>query len=340
MPGFKAAFAGIALFCMAASIPALAIDSGGPYLIGWGVNPQNVRPTFIRDHLAYMETKPYDGAGISSNAGWTLMDGPSISYTTMYNEFAPMAGLTYTKLKHNLAAVNINRPADFFDDWSVTIQNFATFAKMIKAIGGIEGILFDNEAYKLGVFNYPDDCKYASTKSLLEYQNQARLRGSQIMAAMIAEFPDIQVLFLHGPYVSWPNVPSYVLPNSWASGNELMGPFSVGFMQNEGSGGAMGRDGGELYQLRSATDFQNAYQWRKYDFGTDQLNVPWIPSAIRNSVWPKVCGVDFGVYNGGGQTSTSIKTTMINALTRCDRYTWFYVEGFDLFSPGGTPTHW
>jgi hypothetical protein len=43
----------------------------------------------------------------------------------------------FEKLQHNFAKVYVTRPADLFDDWSVTIENFQNLAKVLQDIGFI-----------------------------------------------------------------------------------------------------------------------------------------------------------------------------------------------------------
>ena len=49
-------------------------------------------------------------------------------------------------MKHNFAVVHVERPTDFFDDWTDTIQSFQNLAIVLRDIG-IQGIMFDNEEY-------------------------------------------------------------------------------------------------------------------------------------------------------------------------------------------------
>jgi len=45
---------------------------------------------------------------------------------------------------------------------------------------GFEGIFYDNEEYNVHMWQYPGNCKYASTKTASQYQEQWRLRGQQV----------------------------------------------------------------------------------------------------------------------------------------------------------------
>src|SRR5205823_233330 len=132
---------------------------------------------------------PFDGLTISTTTGSAIMNGDVRTYAAIASDFAPLNGLSFTRVKHNFALLNVDRPADFFGDWTVTIENFRVLAKVLKE-KEIEGIFFDNEEYRQPLFNYPEDCDDHS-KSLQQYQDQARLRGRQIMKAMAGEYPEI-----------------------------------------------------------------------------------------------------------------------------------------------------
>jgi len=42
---------------------------------------------------------------------------------------------------------------------------------------GLEGIFFDDEEYRVHMWQYPNDCKYAASKTVTQYREQWRLRG-------------------------------------------------------------------------------------------------------------------------------------------------------------------
>src|SRR5262249_37175427 len=156
---------------------------------------------FIRDRSEFIDSLPFDGMTISTDTGRDLMKGTARSYSQMALDFGPLARVAFKRLKHNFALVTVNRPADFFDDWSVTIENFQTLARVLRA-RHIEGILLDNEEYDQGLFDYPKDCSYPS-RALQSYQDQARLRGREIMEAMVKVYPQIVIMVLHGPYTTF-----------------------------------------------------------------------------------------------------------------------------------------
>lgn len=306
-------------------------------------------PAFIANNKAFLETQPFNGLiaylrndATGFNATTKTTTTTRLSATDLATLLAPLRNTTFSQLRENFALIQGTTPPDFFDDWSIPVANFGAVARALKD-AGLKGIVFDNEQYFSPWGNYPTGCKYTA-RSLAEYQTQARLRGRQVMEAMLAQFPEIAVITLHGPTVSEPRVPTPLFP-VWYTANEMFGPFFTGMMEGQ-TGTALNIDGGELYHLRSADEFKRAYDWRKYTMPSDAFNCAFIPPALRPS-WPGKSSISFGVYDrpfgGAGMDPTIARTTITNALRQADRYVWFYTEGPTFLRPpsaGGASATW
>jgi len=341
---------GVLVLCQAGAAAPSAATATSSSLIycGWFGNTIPT-PAFIAANKSFLETQPFHGlvaylrndtSGL--NVTTSLMTTTPVSYTAIASVLAPMRGATFATLRENFGLVQGSRPPDFFDDWSVTIQNFANAALALKD-AGLKGIVFDNEQYVSPWGNYPTGVKYSS-RTLAEYQVQARLRGRQVMQAMTAQFPGLAILTLHGPTISEPLVPQPLFP-LWCMANELQGPFFSGMAEGLPSG-ALNIDGGELYHLRTADEFLRAYTWRKYTLPSDAINCAFIPPALRPS-WPGLSSISFGVYDrpfgGAAMDPTILRSTLANALRQADRYVWFYTEGATFLLPasqGGASATW
>jgi len=332
-PAFLMALALLAAGC--------ATMKAGPLLINAQQASFRTRPEYVREHFAHIETLPFDGLVLSTATGRALMSGTARSYAQIDGDFAPLGGLAFTRMKHNFALVNVDRPADFFGDWSVTIENFRLLARVLKE-KGVEGIFFDNEDYDRPLFNHPEDCSDPA-KSLAEYRAQARLRGRQIMQAVAGEYPGIVVMAFHGPYSSAPDTPDAVRrgQTNWQS-EELRGPFSAGFIEGLDSRSRF-IDGGEVYAYRTVADFQGSYDYRKTGIATVAADCPFIDAFLR-PVWPLKVGISFGVYNlpFGGQSMnpTIMRPTLERALRRCDSFVWLYSEELNWNAPGEAAQSW
>ena len=136
------------------------------------------------------------------------------------------------------------------------------------------------------------------------------------MEAMVAVFPDIVVLTLHGPYISEPKAPSPLFP-AWHLTNRLLGPFFAGFVEGAGDR-AVCVDGGELYHLRKDDDFRRSAEWRRTTFPSDRVDCAWLTPAAR-AAWPQRVEIAFGVYDRP-LDPPALKNVVAAALRRTDRY--------------------
>jgi hypothetical protein len=306
----------------------------------------STRTPNIVKNIDYIESLPFDGMVVDVPVSWQVMEGKPLNYDDIYGPWlAPLEG-KFKKFTHNFLRAQINNPGDVFDDtkWNITIENWRLLARATRQAGFV-GIFFDNEEYFKPWLDFPED--YTNpTRSVTEYQAQAQLRGRQIMQAVTAEFPDVDVLFLHGPYISEPKTPSYVKKNQVADADsyELSGPLFVGFLEGAGDRATI-IDGGEVYQYRTQEDFQRSYDWRKYGMASAETNSAFIPPALR-AQWPNRVSISYGVYNQTWPTPqdqmnpTIMKSTLANALQRADDYVWFYAEKDTWFVPGGVSQEW
>jgi hypothetical protein len=97
------------------------------------------------------------------------------------------------------------------------------------------------------------------------------------------------------------------------------------------------------------SDFAIHYEWRKYTIASDANNSPNIPVSLR-PLWPDRVSISYGVDDGLSaypKTPALLKTTLENALNRCDDYIWFFSEsvaagghGFPYLISGKTPVEW
>ena len=357
MPSLRNRFRPVAL----AAAAGLAVLGGleGPaaparrtaYLLlhDWfGTSPVS-SPSFIRAHRERLDSLPFDGivvyvrnADLSVNVSARVMGREELTPREVESTLAPLKGLSFRRLTRNFAAVLGGRPPDFMDDWSVPVRNFALLAKAARE-AGLKGIYFDNENYHAPWGDHPAGVRHPKIP-LADYQKQARIRGREVMEAMVRQFPDIVVLALHGPYLSEPRAPAPLFPQ-WQSRNELLGPFFAGFVEGAGDRATV-VDGGELYHLRTEREFQESYEWRKSDFPSDRVDSAFLPPNVRG-LWSRRVRFGFGVYDrpfkGHRMDPDILAATLSHALRQSDSYVWLYVEGPSFLSPpeqGGASQEW
>lgn len=307
-------------------------------------------PYYIRQNLEFLDTLPAEGlavyvrtADLTVNVTMNVVKNEVLGYDRIAKALAPLKGLRPRRILQNFAMVLTRKPPDFFGDWSSIVTNFADLARAAREVG-LKGIYFDNENYESPWANYPEGVAHRE-KTLREYQDQARLRGKEIMQAMVKEFPAIVVISLHGPYSSEPKAPPEPLFPGWHAANELLGPFFAGFVEGAGKEG-LSVDGGELYSLRSDEEFRKNYLWRKRTIASDSFNCAFIPPAVR-AQWPTRVSVAFGIttvaFRGREMNPETLRSTLANALVHTDRYVWVFPENVTFLKPakdGGADEAW
>jgi len=331
---------------------ACAPAGGSPpalILHDWSGSSPGPTPTFLRQNKTHLETLPFDGIAVYlrspdgvDNITNAVMTNTPLGYPAMVRVLTPLKGLQFQNLTRNFAAVFSGRPPDFFNDWSTILHNFTDLARAAREFG-LKGIYFDNENYFSNWCRYPEGVEYPNLP-LKEYQEQARKRGRQIMEAMVAQFPDIVVISLHGPYISEPKAPAPLFPQ-WQTANQLMGPFFCGFLEGAGKR-AVCVDGGKLFHLRTPEEFKDAYDWRKSGIISDRVNSAFIPAPLRLT-WPAKSNVAFGINDRPtgklDMLPEILRPTIAGALRHSDSYAWLCVERFTFLKTpqnGGAGEPW
>jgi len=314
-------------------------------LVQQGIEARTPRLVANRRHV---ESLPFDGLAIHVPQSWSVMSGERFEpFADWYEHWlAPLEGLWRRPLASYLLAF-VDDLGDLFDDgaWDVAIENWRDLARGA-ARAGFAGIFYDNEEYARPWHNFPED--YASpTESLAAYREQARLRGRQVMEAVVAEFPAVRLLVFHGPYVSEPKTPRRVVRDQVgdAAEHELLGPFFVGLVEGAGAAATV-IDGGEVYQQRTAADFAASYAWRKRGIAAAETDCAFIPPALRDR-WAEAVSVGFAVYNRSWpdprrdvMTPAIMERTLGRALRRADDVVWYWTERDNWLVPGGMPAAW
>jgi hypothetical protein len=172
------------------------------------------------------------------------------------------------------------------------------------------------------------------------------LRGTQIMQAISAEFPEITVLVYHGPYLSEPKTPDSVIVQQAGPGDtsDLTGSVFVGFLEGLGPEATL-VDGGEVYGYRTPDDFSGSYQWRKHDIASEETDSAIIPEDAR-ARWADDVSISFGIYNLPFPTEeykvnpAIMRATLENALRVADQYVWYYTYEDNWLIPNDMPACW
>ncbi len=348
-------------FSIASLILLATAAFGQPYLILHDLPHAHANPTFLRTNYNYINTLPIDGLFVYVDAGGTNITGsamqPSpISFTTIENVLAPFKGLTWSTMKRNFGLLYWGPGwPDLYDDskWAIVSQNMANYARALRE-AGLVGVAFDNENYsRYG--NYGDPT-CGSPRTRQECQAKMVQRGAQVMQAMIAQFPTIEVLFFMDTHLSdktFYQRPEFRFVNDIAFANLLVGPFTAGAVQATVNTSAQVVLGGENpgFEAKTPQAFNEVYQYQKFGVVNNALHPTdsesraagqngWIPSSLR-PLWPNLVSAGVAVYNMNNidtrnNMPTTLQSTITHALNRVDKYVWLYME---TWSPDANPPH-
>jgi len=350
----------LCLSCWFAAISNLALARPVLILHDFYAGPEP-NPTFVRNNLAYLESLPIDGMTVYlrdphwiTNVTGDVFAPTPMSYSSIASVLAPIAGLNSRTLNNNFGLMFAGPGIDAFDEasWAVRVQNMGNFAAALKN-AGLKGMFFDNE-------NYLDWAHYggrgcSAVHTLKECQDQMRLRGQQVMSAMVSSFPEITLLCMNGSWVSDNTFYDRSGLDNISNANELSGPFFVGLIENQGNAATV-VDGGEFYRSRTVADFNARYQDQKYGVASDIGAVAdsktraagangFIPAYLR-PLWASKISASAGVFEkASGMDPAIFQTTLTNALNRVDQYAWLYTEILTFLEPPGAyptaaPAQW
>jgi hypothetical protein len=296
-------------------------------------------PAWIQSHVREMEQLGFDGVVTTLGPlSQSIYSQTPVSYEEIRTALSPLAQTRFTTMTHNFVIIYAGSN-QLYDDNTIALQNFRNLARAARE-AGLEGIVYDNEYYTGGPgWKWPEA---TPGQALEQAQGQAHDRGKQAMEAMISAWPETTLLAFYGPWVSDPGTaanyegaafqPIPYNDVSWA--NQLLGPWVLGMIDATRGTAAKVVDGGEVYSLRSATQFDQAYRWAKTEMASYGSIVP---AAMRDSYASDV-SVGFGVFdrpsNGVGMDAAAWRETLANALRRTDRYVWAYTESYDWWGSG------
>jgi hypothetical protein len=170
--------------------------------VGWDLFSDT---KWIREHLAEMEARPFDGIVI--NATGRRDDGKNQFLRTAFSREpwkyewfagaeADLRASRFQRFTDNFLLVGANPgDVDWFDDegWRAVVEHFRIAARLAKA-GGMKGICFDPEPYDPPheAFTYKAQTG-RDRRTFEEYAAKACQRGREVMKAVAAEYPDITI---------------------------------------------------------------------------------------------------------------------------------------------------
>lgn len=186
------------VFAISAAPHAATLGPPAKKLIeyGWDVPT----PAQMRDELAAMEQRPFDGLIFRLSAGHNAFLTKALDPGKFDEDQHILQNLQFTRFRDNFVLVWGSPPADFdwFNDgqWDAIEANAKLLVRTALA-GRIRGICFDPEPYDFSLWNYAKQPR-TNAYTFAEYRSKVRQRGSQLMRAFEGPMPGATILtFFH-----------------------------------------------------------------------------------------------------------------------------------------------
>lgn len=225
---------------------------------------------------------------------------------------APAAFRASSFLRFNVTPGDVG----WFEEAPAIVANAAAAARIVRE-AGLAGIFLDVEQYEGKLFDpreQPDDRPFAS------YEERARARGRDLMAAMVAEHPPIEVLCSYGYPVAF--------RDRARAEYGLLPAFLDGMLDAKGERATI-IDGYEYsYPFKTARAFTRGRAESRRASG-DRL-------AVAFGIW-----LDWNSGTRGWHpedpsknwfTPDEFRAAVRHALDRTDRYVWIYTERLDWYT--------
>jgi len=163
---------------------------------GWDVPT----PAQMRDRLAAMEKRPFDGLIFRLSGGHNAFVTKALEAAKFAEDESILRGLQFTRFRDNFVLVWGSPPADFdwFSDpqWEAIEANARLLVGIAQA-GRIRGICFDPEPYDFSLWHYARQ-PGTNSHTFTEYRTEVRQRGGQLMRAFEKAMPGATILtFFH-----------------------------------------------------------------------------------------------------------------------------------------------
>jgi hypothetical protein len=227
---------------------------------GWDVPT----PAQMRDQLAAMEKKPFDGLIFRLNEGYNAFVTKPLDPKRFTEDEQILRGLQFTNFRYNFVLIWGSPPAgfDWFDNaqWDAIEANAKLLVKVAQA-GRVQGICFDPEPYDFSLWHYAKQPR-TNDHTFAEYRIKVRQRGAQLMRAFETSMPGATILTffhvsLYDRYATLPEAERErrLARESWG----LMPDFFVGMLE-AASPTARFIDGNEnAYYYTSREQYFRAY---------------------------------------------------------------------------------
>jgi hypothetical protein len=337
------------LFVKYVYYPAPNLPHSEKRVLEWGWHTPDLQD--IPQYLETAQNLPFDGLIFdiatpedTRGLAWTLYGNNPVDRLMLDTLATQFADFKWGRLTDNFLRVNFS-PAnvDWFDDYSVILNNLTAVAGFAKEIG-FRGIMLDTEQYgDMQPFNYEKQL-YREEYSYGQYDAQAYLRGQEVIQAFNASYPGLTILYTFalslGP----------ITDSSMMIGDkryDLLIPFLNGMIA-AADGDTQLVDAFEAsYTYREAEQFKTVYS-TIHEAAPDHF-------AVDKDRYRQYVQAGFGLWLDhnycnepglkpvncpSGFTPELFEQAMKYALQYSDRYVWIYSQGVNWYTGEGIPSDW
>lgn len=161
------------------------------------------RTQSILANADHIRSLPFDGITVNIPASWAWMS-PGVTVTRAEARLWLEPLTAFNQGMQNQLMLETDVPGILTDDaaWARAAANLRAIAIEARA-AGFAGVLVDNEEYATRWDNFPEEHPpEVAALGLAAAQQLASLRGQQMAEALAGVWPEADVAFAHGPYVS------------------------------------------------------------------------------------------------------------------------------------------
>jgi hypothetical protein len=195
----------------------------------------------------------------------------------------------------------------------------------------------DNEPYpwapeaRKEFYRDPADSDLYAGKAPADVRNLAYSWGQKIGAAIASKHPTCTVVTLHGPYEAIPSADSFKIARGGQGGElfptsyALAGWLFAGMYENSGSANHV--DGGELYNLRTASEFQLSSDTRAALYA-DSSKLPFAKTPAQWRGLERGFGIWSQAYQGYTMSPSEFTAATKNAIAAATpkAVVWLYID--------------
>lgn len=284
---------------------------------------------------------PFDGIFFYGNEASRVFRDTIIERSVLVDALEPMTRLDFGSTQQNYLAITIEAIDGGFVGQGMKnlIENFGNLGHAVAELDldgrPIEGIAFDHEVYKEGEnpWDWPEACPELTQEACQQAAFQA---GEEMMRAVMQGWPTLSFMPLYGFWLHDPatfqQLRDYSPHPDAVQDIDMYGYFAAGLFAATVDTPAQYIDGGELYYLRTARQFERTYDWLT---GPMVEQSPYLPEQY-HAAYQEQAKQAFGVFDDrerhwgrAAEATVTVWEDLINTAKRHADVIWLYTQRHD-----------